>query len=478
MSTPSHALERPPAASPARSTSPSRVPGAWRARIGAVIPKGLQLAAVAAIALALVALSYGMNHMSYIIWGALWVAPVLLILSLPIANRAARLDGDAIGRIVLVAAAVKILGASLLRYWMAYSVYGGVADSARYHQAGVVLAPFFRDGVYSDLGRISGTRFIEVLTGQIYAFTGATRLGGFMIFSWFGFVGCYLFYRAFRIAYPDGDSRRYALLVFFFPTLWFWPSSIGKEAFMTLVLGALALAAAQLFVGRLRGLLWLALGLWGAAVVRPHMALIVGAGLAAAVPVAVLRGRSQAAHGRLGGLVLIFALLVAGSALVGVAEKFFKLDSLNAESAQQVLDETTRRTGEAGSSFNASSPNNPLGFAVAGATVLFRPFPFEAHNLQATLASLEGLSLGALCLLSLRRLARLPVILLRRPYVTFCVVYTFAFIYAFSALANFGVLARERSQLLPLLFVALCIQGPGRTSSEDGEPASTRKAEA
>ncbi len=248
----------------------------------------------------------------YIVWGGFLVAPVLLILSLPVANRAARLDGDAIGRIVLVAAAIKIL--RQLRCcgtgWHSAST-AGRPTPARYHAAGTVLAPLFRHGIYGDLGQISGTRFIEILTGQVYALTGPTRLGGFMVFSWFAFLGCYLFYRAFRIAYPDGDGRRYALLVFFFPTLLFWPSSIGKEAFMMLVLGAAALGAAQLFAGRFRGLVWLALGLWGAAVVRPHMALIVGAGLVVAAPMALLRRRRPAASGaiaaRLGGAVLVLA---------------------------------------------------------------------------------------------------------------------------------------------------------------------------
>jgi len=165
------------------------------------------------------------------------------------ANRAARRDGPVIGRIVLVAAGVRVLVAPLFRYWMAFSLYGGFSDSADYHQAGVVLAPLFRHGIYRDLGHISGTRFLEILTGQVYAFIGPTLLGGFMVFSWFSFIGCYLFYRAFRTAYPDGDGRRYALLVFFFPTMLFWPSSIGKEAFMILALGAAALGAAQLFSG-------------------------------------------------------------------------------------------------------------------------------------------------------------------------------------------------------------------------------------
>ena len=424
------------------------------------IPNQAPLVAVLAMTAVLIALGYGMNHTGYVVWGGLWVAPVLLAISLPLANRAARLDGDAIGRIVLKAAVVKVIAAPVLRYWMAFSLYGGSADAADYHRIGVLLAPLFRHGIYRDLGKISGTRFIEILTGQVYALTGPTRLGGFMVFSWFSFLGLYLFYRAFRIAFPDGDGHRYALLVFFFPTLLFWPSSIGKEAFMILVLGAAAIGAAQLFVGRFRGLLWLALGIWGAAVVRPHVALIVAAGLVVAAPLAVLAGGphgQRRQRGRLGGAVLVVALLLAGPALIGVAENFFHLQSLNTETAQELLDETTRLSGKNGSTFTSFSPNNPVGFVLAGVTVLFRPFPFEVRNPQALLTSLEGLSLLVLCAASLPRLARLPVELVRRPYQAFAVVYTLGFIYAFSSLVNFGILARERSQLLPVLFIVLCI---------------------
>jgi hypothetical protein len=442
----------------------TRLTEAWRHRLDQLLPNRAPLVAVLAMGAILEALAYGMNHNGYILWGGFWVAPVLLILSLPVANRSARHDGEGMGRIVLVAAAIKVLITPLLRYWMAFGLYGGSSDAVRYHDAGVLLAPLFRHGVYQDLGQVSGTRFIEILTGQVYVLTGPTRLGGFMVFSWFGFLGCYLFYRAFRTAYPDGDARRYALLVFFFPTMFFWTSSIGKEAFMILTLGAAALGAAQLLTGRFRGLVWLAFGLWGASVVRPHMALIVGAGLAVAAPIAVLWGgpdKERRQRGRLGGAVLVLALLLAGSTLIGMAEKFFGLQSLNTETAQEVLDETTLRSGEGGSTFTSASPNNPVGFVLDGVTVLFRPFPFEVHNVPAMLTSLEGLALLILCGLSVRRLARLPRELLRRPYVAVAIVYTFAFIYAFSSLGNFGILARQRSQLLPALFVVLCIPQSG-----------------
>ena len=440
--------------------SPSRIAGVRRYHLDRVIPNHATLTAVLAITATLLALAYGMNHNSYLVWGGFWVAPVLFIFSLPVAYRTARRDGEVIGRIVVFAAALKVSAAPLLRYWMAFSLYGGSADASRYHDAGKVLAPLFRHGIYHDLGQISGTRFMEILTGQIYAFTWPTSLGGFMVFSWFGFLGCHLFYRAFRTAFPDGDGRRYALLVFFFPTLLFWPSSIGKEAFMMLVLGAAALGAAELLIGRLRGIVWLGLGLWGAAVVRPHMALLVGAGLVLAVPIAMRRGgasREGRQRGLLGSAVLVLALLLAGSALIGVAESFFGMDSLNKESTQEVLDRVEEQTAEGGSSFTNLSPNNPVGFAFDSVTILFRPFPNEAHNVMAMFAAAEGVALLVLCVVSRRRVARLPRELLRRPYAVFSVVYTFAFLYAFSSVLNFGILARQRSQLLPVLFVLICL---------------------
>jgi hypothetical protein len=458
VSAPAQAPGRLPVA-PLRQ-SPPEIRDLWLHRLDHLIVNRVPVIAIAAMTVILLAFAYAMNHTSYIVWGGFWVAPVLLLLSVPLANRAARLDGDVIGRIVLMAAVIKVLVAPIVRYWVAYSLYGGVADATGYHEAGVSLAPLFRRGIYGDLGEISGTRFLEILTGHVYAVIGPTRLGGFMVFSWFSFLGLYLFYRAFRTAYPDGDGRRYALLLFFFPTLFFWPSSIGKEAFMLFVLGAAALGTAKLLTGRLRGLIWLILGLSGAAVVRPHMALIVGAGLAIAALIAAVRGGGDgigSRQGRLGGAVLMVGLLLSGSTLIGVAQSFFDLDSLNTQTAQEQLDEVTRRSGESGSTFKAYSPNNPVGFALSGVTVLFRPFPGEVRNAQGIVTSLECLILLGLCGLALGRLVRLPRETLRRPYVAFAVMYTCAFVYAFSSIANFGILARQRAQLLPLVLVVLCI---------------------
>ena len=174
----------------------------------------------------------------------------------------------------MAAGVFKLVG-SVVRYYVTFTVYSS-ADATVYHESGARLAGFFRQGDFVvDIGkRVVGTGFIEIVTGVVYTVTGATKLGGFFVFSWLGFVGLFLFYRAFRIAFPPGDGRRYALLVFFLPSLLFWPSSIGKESWMMFTLGIASYGAARMLAGRHFGLLIVAVGLLGTAMVRPHVSLI------------------------------------------------------------------------------------------------------------------------------------------------------------------------------------------------------------
>ncbi|TMK18682.1 MAG: hypothetical protein E6G68_06830 [Actinobacteria bacterium] len=45
----------------------------------------------------------------------------------------------------------------------------------------------------------------------------------------------------------------------------------------------------------------------------------------------------------------------------------------------------------------------------------------------------------------------------KEPFLLLCFVYLGLFVVAFSTFANFGLLARERSQALPFLFVLLAV---------------------
>ena len=403
-------------------------------------------------------LGYAMDAESFDIWGALVVTPILFAITIPIATRLSRREADPrMTRLIIYALILKMFGA-LVRYFVAFSVYNA-ADAQEYHDWGRVLAPMFRSGDFGvDLGKkVIGTGFIDIVTGAVYTVTGATKLGGFLVFSWFGFWGLYFFYRAFCIAFPNGEHRRYAILIFFLPSLLFWPSSIGKESWIMLTLGLLAYGVARLLASMRGGIPLLVLGTVGTLMVRPHVAAIAMIALIAAY--LLKKPRSPTVLAIPVKMLMLVVLLAGALVVLSQAESFLGVDRLDQESVNQVLDTTSTRSSKVaiGSTFEAVRPTNPVQLANAALAVIFRPWPFEAHNFGALVASLEGMIILGLTLTSLRRLANIPREMLRTPYVAFAVVYSGLFVFAFSSIGNFGNIARQRVQLFPLLLVLLCV---------------------
>ena len=409
------------------------------------------------------ALVYTLGTASPEVWGALLLLPVLVGITIPMCSAAGRAQRDArLARLLTVALVLKMVGACA-RYAVNLQVYNGEADSKAYDHAGRLIAAQLRGGhLYFGNGPIKDTHFIEVVTGVVYTIIGNTQLGGFFVFSWLGFLGLYMFYRAFALAVPHGDHRRYALLLFFLPSMMFWSSSIGKEAWMTFTLGAVAYGAARAFERRPFGFVFLALGLWGTEVCRPHMALLILGGL---LPAYVLRRAPQFSKAKkrqslkiVGVAALVFAIVFT----IGGVEQRFKVSSADSASASKVLDTTQQQTTQGGSSFTPTRVHNPIQLPAAFVGVMFRPFPWEAHTSQGVVSAFEGVFLMLLCLRSLRRLRRIPSEMVSTPYVMFALVYVLVFVFAFSTIGNFGILVRQRVQVYPLFFVMLAIPATAR----------------
>jgi hypothetical protein len=409
------------------------------------------------------ALMYAFARASAQVWGALLLAPVLITITAPMCKRAARQENDPrLARLLLVALVLKLMGACI-RYAVAFNVYSGEADAKAYDKAGSLLAANFRAGHLDfGVGAIKDTHFIEVVTGVVYTIIGHTQLGGFFVFSWFGFLGLFFFYRAFALAVPHGDHRRFALLLFFMPSLLFWSSSIGKDAWITFTLGAVAYGAARAFERRPFGFVFLGLGLWGTEVCRPHMALLILAGL---LPAYLLRRAPMFAESKrkqslkiLGAGALVVAIVVT----IGGVEQRFKVTSANSTTANQVLTTTQEQTTQGGSTFTPTRVHNPIQLPLAFVTVMFRPFPGEADTTQGIVSAFEGAFLMLVGLRSLRRLRGIPRELIKTPYVMFALIYVLVFVYAFSTIGNFGILVRQRVQVYPLFFVLLALPRPTR----------------
>ena len=413
------------------------------------------LAVLLAVCVYAVALPLGLASGDYDIIAGLIMAPIIIGITLPILRRLTAKEEPWVRRVIAAGLYLKLLGAGI-RYFVTFSVLG-VGDARLYHQSGAILAKAFRGFDFTgqayneEVPKLVGTPFIRLITGIIYTVSPAAELSGFMIFSWLGFWGLFLFYRAFRIGVPDGNARRYAVLIFFLPSLVFWPSSIGKESWMLLCLGVVAYGAAKIFTYGRYGFPLVALGLWGTAMVRPHVTLIAFLALSVGYILRPARtGRQPTAPGR--KIVGIVVLVIIGALVVSRTQSFFGVDNLDTGTADQITAEVEGQTEQGTSEFETTRPSSPLQYPSAVVGVLFRPFPWESGNVLAAFAALEGVVVLVL-LLNPRRFRMIPRAFVRRPYVAFSVTFAALFVYAFSAIGNFGILTRQRTQVLPFVLV-------------------------
>jgi hypothetical protein len=414
------------------------------------------------------------SRSSYDIWGALVIGPILIVVTLPLLSRQATREGDRRTFVILLAALVlKFMGA-LARYYVVFVLYGGKGDSRAYHLAGIDISNRFRSGNFDPgVGRITDTSFIKLLTGIVYTITRPTLLGGFIVFTWFAFLGMFFFYRAFTIAVPFGNRRVYAALLFFLPSMLFWSSSTGKEAWLTFAMGLSALGAAKVLTkGIVRGAPLVLLGLVATAFVRGHTAGIVAIALALAMAFRKpVKMRGEAA---IAARVLTIGLAVG----LGVVFFVYAFTALRGEGidtsggVSSILQQTTDRTAEGGSEFTPHLATSPTGVVLGTLTVLFRPLVIEATSIQTLGSALEGAALILFCLVRWRWLASALRNLFRTSYLVYAAAAAAGLIVSLTSIANFGILARQRVTLFPFFLVLLAI--PPTDSSHDDQVKKLR----
>jgi hypothetical protein len=409
------------------------------------------------------ALGWSMESGPADVWSALLIGPLLVLVSVPMVKRAAVTDGWRAAVPLLWVALLAKFVACWLRYHVAMNLYAGGTDSLDYHSTGATIAAGLRHGDLVLSAPPIGTEALELATGIVYAVIGPSLLGGYLVFGWMAVWGCWLFYRAFRTALPDGQAHRYAVVVLLLPSLLYWPASVGKESLMVLALGTASLGVARLVTGTARALPLIVVGLALAAAIRPHVALLVAGGILLAL--LLRKSPRPSLTSPVTRLVVVGAAAVLVVVLVSAAANFLRVDEITADSWRSTLDATAERTSKGGSEFMARPVNSVGDLPQATMTVLFRPWLWEVHNAQAAITSLEALLVLALIALAWRRLLALPRLLVREPYVTYAVCFTLLFVCAFSSFGNFGLLARERTQVLPFLLVLpfLPVRGPRST---------------
>ena len=393
---------------------------------------------------------------------------VILGIGAIVIPRAVRRDPSIPTSFFMGALAAHLVG-SLVRFTIMLSVYHGVTDANAYVRAGAAVARQFRS-LHPPPLPAPGTRFMEWLSGLLFAFTGPTMLGGFVVCSALSFVGAWYFYKAFRISFPDGNNRLYALLIFLLPSMWYWPSSLGKDAVIILFMGIATYGIALLLRGHARwGLLSTAIGVAGTVMIRPPMALALVASGAAAFLLRPTRVRAAQLQGLM--WLLVIPVLAGVVFLTFISTRSF-LGGGSFVEAYEVQRSTD--LGTQGSNFTAPNALTPVGLPSALVTVNLRPFPWEAGSLLQGVASLEGVVLVLVLLGRRREIFRGLRMWRNNAMVVMVTASFFSIAIALSSLANFGLLARQRTQVLPFLFFLPAMVKPRAKSERKERPTAAR----
>jgi hypothetical protein len=219
--------------------------------------------------------------------------------------------------------------------------------------------------------------------------------------------------------------------------------------------GIAALGAARVFTRLSGGYTLMLIGFAAGSFVRPHVMVIVA--LAFAVALAIGRrvnrpGLTPSSVAKVAGLVM---MLFVGIFLVGQTQSLVGGSGIS--DFDTVLTKATGQSEQGTSAFSPPNPRSPIGYPAAVVTVLLRPFPFESRGLEQIATAAEGMFLAFLIVRSWRRIRTIPKRLRAEPYVTFAVVYIGVAVFVLAVIANFGILARERSMVIPMVFVLLSL---------------------
>jgi len=387
------------------------------------------------------------------------VAFILIAVSLPIARRLGRTEKDPrLVKLLMIALLLHFLG-SAAQIFVDNHVYHGVSDFNGYVHQGATLSGFFRSFHFTTKGAglrgVVGDGSVSIAAGVVYTIIGVNELASFFVFAWFSWLGTIFFYRAFCITFPEGEHRRYALMIFLLPSLLFWASDVSKESVVMMGLGVASFGIARVLGRRRRGYPLVALGTVMGVVTRPNeYALLLGAFIVAMF----FRGRDthrqMRAARRLGSLVFIVVIMGVTAVLL---KKFLHT---NATSLSGVLKSAHAGNSGQGAGFGSSNvpySSNPLLYPRDVYTVLFDPLPITAGSVTQLLAAAENTVILVLVLTSLRRIRLIFRAGRERPYVIMCTLYTLGFLYSFAALSNLGLITRERTLMFPYLLVVLAI---------------------
>jgi hypothetical protein len=391
-----------------------------------------------------------------------------------------QVDGRWWSRILVAGLLVRVL-AAFLHLAVGLSFYRGESDFFEYHSSAVNQAERFLKGHLIHIEhteRKTEFRPIEHLYGLSIFLVGPGIVGMVLFSALIGFIGCYLFLRAFRLEFPfDKDTRFLALALFFLPSVAFWGGYPGKDPWILLFLGWISYSFVRLLQSfRISHLLGIGLSLSGLILIRWPVGGV--AALALGVTWLLKRAKGPAAILRPIGFAIcpflvVFILSYMGSFYIPQAISLISDLSSFLEISAETAALVHKGYAYGGSARAVEIAEGSLGgvlrYLPQGAfAFLFRPMIFEAHHGLAVAAALEATLFLALIVWRWRSLVVAIRLAFTKPFIGFCAL-TFIGLTAILAVeSNFGTIVRHRAMVLPFLLILISVP----SSRKDGREIS------
>lgn len=175
--------------------------------------------------------------------GELIAISILIVVATYIKKDAIK-ESDALNSIYNYGVFVRVLGTGIYLIY-AYNFSGGSVDAFVYDNYAAEFAKYFMQFDLSPFtneklwrgGEFFYTNFVAYPAAIFMILTFASDFGIYLLFSLICFIGLVSTFYAFRKNYVFLHQRKILTWLLMFPALWFWTSTIGKDAFMFLGIG-------------------------------------------------------------------------------------------------------------------------------------------------------------------------------------------------------------------------------------------------
>jgi hypothetical protein len=270
-----------------------------------------------------------------------------------------------------------------------------------------------------------------------------------VVFSMFGLVGTFLFYRG-AVRFTGKADLRLLYLLGLFPSMLFWSSILGKDPITFFAIALYFYGVVSWVKTSQRSYFFaIVIGIVFASWIRSWTGLVM---IAPLLSIAGMKVRNKMVQ-----LVMVMA---------GVAATFWIVQTLSVQFGVDNADTLVSSTNEVAHSWNAGGSGQLapeftsiwglISFAPLGMfTSLFRPLPGEVtSNIFGLLAGLENLAVLGLAVAALRKIR---FAMFRNPFVVWAttMVLIWSLLYAFVSYQNLGSAVRFKLQILPVLLSLL-----------------------